>query len=66
MSFLESSISIKRKHSPNENDKRDSSKNKRPKNVGFVSMRDHAKMVAQVALLDEQNQLYQSTWMRKY
>ena len=39
---------------------------KRRKSTGLVSMRDHAKLAAQLAAADEQNQLYQTTWMRKY
>ena len=29
-------------------------------------MREHAKLAAQLATADEQNVLYQSTWMRKF
>jgi hypothetical protein len=63
--FSESSISFKRKTPPLDSRAAVSSKPKRPKAVGYVSMREHAKLAAQLATADEQNVLYQSTWMRK-
>ena len=39
---------------------------RRVKNVGFVSVKEHAKVVEQLAVAHEQNQIYQSKWMRKY
>ena len=63
--FSESSISLKRKTSPMDSLAAVSSKQRFPKAVGYVSMREHAKLAAQLATADEQNVLYQSTWMRK-
>ena len=39
---------------------------KRVKNVGFIPMREHAKVIEQLAVVHEQNEIYLSTWMRKY
>jgi hypothetical protein len=39
---------------------------KRVKNVGFIAMKAHAKVVEQLAVVHEQNEIYQSTWMRKH
>jgi hypothetical protein len=39
--------------------------NKRVKTVGFVSMREHANLVSQLAHVNDQNMLYSTTWMRK-
>lgn len=39
---------------------------KRVKNLGFVPMREHAKVVEQLAVVHEQNEVYQSTWMREF
>jgi hypothetical protein len=64
LSFVESSISLKRKTVPGEHDNGALPRNKRAKSNGFVSMRDHAKLATQLAAADEQNQLYQTTWMR--
>ena len=38
---------------------------KRLKNVGFVSMKEHAKLVDPLVTAHEQNELYQTTWMRE-
>jgi hypothetical protein len=65
-SSLESSITLKRKTLSGEDNISALPPNKRSKNIGFVPMRDHAKLVAQLATTDDQNQLYQTTWMRKY
>ena len=35
------------------------------KNIGFVSVKEHAKVVDQLAAAHEQNEIYQSTWMRE-
>ena len=39
---------------------------KRVKNVGFIPMREHAKVIEQLAVVHEQNEMYLSTWIRKY
>lgn len=37
---------------------------KRVTNIGFVSLKEHAKLVEQLAAAHQQNEVYQSTWMR--
>ncbi|CAF4466881.1 unnamed protein product, partial [Rotaria sp. Silwood2] len=59
----ESSIVVKRKTSPNELSSSLLSSQKRAKGVGYVPMRDHAKIVAQLATVTDENLLYQTTWM---
>ena len=59
-----SSTTSKRKSPISEHS--DSVIRKRVKNVGFVSVKEHTKVVEQLAVAHEQNQVYQSTWMRKY
>jgi len=66
MSFLESSITLKRKPLGNDQENHEPPRKKQLKNNGFVTMRDHAKLVSKLAVADELNQLYQSTWMREY
>ncbi|CAF0809163.1 unnamed protein product [Adineta steineri] len=59
----ESSIATKRKDSPNESNQSSTSNTKRPKNIGFISTKDYLKIVSQLAAANEQNELYQTTWM---
>lgn len=39
---------------------------KRVMNIGFVALKEHAKVVDQLASTHSQIEAYQSTWMRKY
>ncbi|CAF0995444.1 unnamed protein product [Adineta steineri] len=59
----ESSITTKRKDSPNESNQSSTSNTKRPKHIGFISAKDYAKIVSQLVAANEQNELYQTTWM---
>ena len=61
---IESSIVVKRKTSPNESSPVPST-NKRIKSVGYVSARDHSKLAVQLANAVQENEIYQTTWMRK-
>lgn len=63
--FVESSITMKRKTSPNDVPYAFPSNNKKVKHVGYISMRDHSKIVSQLAAAEEENLSYQTTWMRK-
>lgn len=62
---VESSISFKRKAPPVNESSSVSPKTKRQKSLGFVSMREHANLAAQLAQVNEENMLLHSTWMRK-
>ena len=66
--LLESSITLKRKVSPNESCSTVSSQvqPKRVKTVGYVSARDHARVASQLAASHEENLLYKATWMRMF
>ncbi|CAF3863652.1 unnamed protein product [Rotaria magnacalcarata] len=59
----ESSITVKRKGSPNDLSNTFPSNNKKIKHVGYVSIRDHSKIVSQLAAAEEENLVYQTTWM---
>ena len=64
-SAVESSISVKRK-TPPAHESSSSSANKRSKSLGFVSMREHATIVSQLAQMNEENMVLQTTWMRMF
>ncbi|CAF1527532.1 unnamed protein product [Adineta ricciae] len=60
---IESSITFKRKTPPVNESSSVSPKSKRQKSLGFVSMREHVNLVAQLAQVNEENMLLHSTWM---
>lgn len=63
---VEASNINKRKDPPVHSSPILSTTGKRPKTVGFVSMREHANLVAQLAHVNDENMLYTTTWMRKF
>ena len=63
---LEVSNANKRKDHPLHSSPISSTTSKRPKTVGFVSMREHANLVSQLAHVNDENMLYTTTWMRKF
>ena len=63
--MIESSIVVKRKMSSNNESSPVPSTNKRIKSVGYVSARDHSKLAVQLANAVQENEIYQTTWMRK-
>ena len=63
--FLESSIIVKRKTPPNDLSSSLLPSQKRAKNAGYVPMRDHATIVAQLAAVTDENLVYQTTRMRE-
>lgn len=63
---IESSITLKRKDPPINSSSSVQASNKRCKSVGFVSMREHAKLTTQLAQVTEENLTLQTTWMRMY